>query len=351
MQLQKAVQKAAKFVSTDNTDVPGLSCLRFVSEETSTGAPPRVIATNGRAGIIVTTDTNVPDAVAFVKDAVPAFKQPVMKYEIDGPVLKVWATASRVFDVPLWNASAFPPVPEFPRHLDPGVDWDRALHVMHAVGDKKSKPLFQHVHFTGDRVEATDATRIAVADAQTGVEGLLPGEMFQAWPARYDADQVSVGRVSGLLWIMVGDEMRWGRFMDAEFPELDPYVPEWHPNGPTFVGQTKDLLEVVKQAVSVSVKKIIEVTGGLDRLQVRAYTQEDKKADPVRGYEGEVLGAMSLRGGHKMTYPVLLLDGPYLMSVLKAIKTPNVRVCYSDAVSPVRIESGPLVEVIWPKVE
>jgi hypothetical protein len=346
VELQKAVQKAAKFTDTDNLEVPGLSCLRFIAATPE--APPRVAATTGRAGIIIEVDAQIPDAVVFVKDAVPAFKQVVVKYEIEGALMRVWSGPERVFDVPLWDPAAFPPFPDMPQSVQWAVDWERVLQVVHAVGGKKARPLYQYIHFREDKVEATDVSRIAVVDAETGLKGLLPGEMFQKWPAE---TRTALGQIDGVLWALVGDEARWGKFLDAQFAEVDPYIPEWHSDGPIFVGVTDELREVVRQAVSVSIRKTIEVKGSMEGIRVSAYTQESEDGSPTRGYEAMIKGDISLPGGHKMTYPKLMVDGSYLLAVLKVVKTPCVRLCYSTPMHPLRLESGALVEVIWPKVE
>lgn len=339
MELHRAIIKASKFVCDVEGHAGILGCIRLVP-----GAPkihPRIQATDGHVGVsIAVTDASVlPEAVVSWGDLAPTARQSVVRAEIEGGKLQIHSSHG-VFAMTLWDSGGFPPFPDSPpqEEWEYGVDWAPVTRIAHVAGG-----AYDVLSFRDSGVWATDAERIARADVALRPRGVVSALLARHW----EADAATYQAVTPAhIWAATAHESRWAKFLEGHPPDLEPYVPDWHTAGPFMSVDSKDLAKAVKEGTQASSKRTISLGFGVMGITVRAYADDDK----ALSYSAVISGKFGLLAGQQLVYPEIFLSGKHLGEALRSVDTPKVRLCYVDQKSPLRVESGAVTEVIWPKV-
>jgi hypothetical protein len=307
-------------------------------------------ATDGIVGVYARVDVqNLPDVLVPAEDLVHVARDSAVSGLWDEPQRIIIQTVSGTHVLRKADPAQFPPLPPVPSSLQPLEEWPTIQKVVHAAGEVPGRPELDCVHFHRDRVEATDSFRVAMADVLTPIETMVPASTFRHWPK---SEPVWAAVENGWAYFRVGNELRAVVAVNAKAPDCRQYLAAEHV-GNYMVVDSKTFLEAVKKASKVDA--IVRLKFGVMSLHVCGRSSESEKqfyAD-VHGEDYTKLeGTRGLTAGQTGIYPDLNLDGPKLIDALKAVDTPNVRLCYQDdETKPLRIESGGYSEALWTVLE
>jgi hypothetical protein len=277
-------------------------------------------------------------------------KTPLESVYLDegGPLTAIFRSAGGgAYGIGHESTMGHPMFPDYPVSMvsvQRFADVLKALHSTLAEGqiiNGRQRPDLSCLHFLPDCVEATDSYRITIIDVVTGVAGKVPASAFKHW----GSGDTAVAFTGTHAWFRTGEEMRFQKIQRGTYAEgcdLRNHVPQFH-DGPWMTTPAKPLRDVVKKALSVSPVKQVILEFGVWGVTVKAET-------PDSSFEERVDGEAGVAGGSVTEYPRLLVNGKFLDDALRVVSTPNVRLCYGGAASPLRLESGSYVECIWPKV-
>lgn len=348
MDLRTAIQRAAKFAPTGKAAPELLRAVRLLPS--SEGHPSRLFATGGHVGVLVDVEgVELPPAVLPLDPLRKAIKgaasvDAVARADV-GEMFDVVVTSKATrerssYRIQGWDPSRFPGFPMFPTidQMDYVAQWDAVKGVIHAVGTDAMKPELQVIAFGSGWVQASDRDRIARQYVDVPWRGYIHADVFRGWPRgevhAYVDDTYS--------WWRVGGELRYGVVQRGNrFHErFDAHLPRvWE--GARVVVDRVRLRDGIARALDVSAWKTVGVELGSRGIVVRGYND---------GVESDVQ--------HEVEVPVLtshgesaakLLYGKYLLEAVDAAPTSRLRIGYHpDPNGLIRIESGPLVQVIWP---
>lgn len=348
MNLRMAIQRAARFAPSGKAAPELLKAVRLLPR--SDGHPARLFATGGHVGVLVDVEgIDLPPAVLPLEPLKKAIKgatsvDAVLRADV-GEAFDVVVTSKATreqsrYRIQGWDPDRFPGFPMFPTvdQMSRVAQWDNIKSVLHAVGTDPLKPELQVVAFGPGWVQASDRNRIARRYAKVPWRGFIHADVFRSWPQgdayAYVDDTYS--------WWRVGGELRYGvvqrtnRFherFDSHFPHI------WE--GDRLVVDQVRFRDGVARALDVSKWKTVGLKLGPEGIVVRGYNE---------GIETDVQ--------HEARIPIVscngapvekLILGKYLLEGIDATSTTRLRIGYHlDPKGPIRIESGPLVQVIWP---
>lgn len=350
MNLGKAFAAAFSFAAKQKDDLAEvLKCVMLYPDY-------RVVAQTDRVGIIQQADgLQALDGPVLlpVDELKPAVaKAPIVKVEQYPGWIRLWSAGNSWFDVPIRDPMGFPPVLEYPTHWMPvpKEDWKHTIGVVHAAA-KPVKGRYDQlcsIQILENHILATDSGRVAVVfHGLPDFTGRVPAELFVKWPK----GDVYVGRVRDQVWLRVGDQLRWGRILDGKYPDVSRYLePTW--GRPAAVVKTETFRAAVEHGAKVSRMKVMILEFGA-QLTIRAYTGEapdSTEAVKVTAYEASVPCSRYQSGTWPEEDAKVLLDVQYLLGVLKAVETPNVRLVFGQFRDPIYIESGWHTEVLCPRI-
>jgi DNA polymerase III sliding clamp (beta) subunit (PCNA family) len=346
MLLAEAIAVAARFVGKGKAPAI-LQALRLIPS--CSGQPARLYATDGYVGVIVTVGQELPNMVLPVEQLTKIRRDVVGISHVEDQgnavaVIRVMGKNKKAATYTLKGMApsefpGFPAIPENFTALHP-FHWETIRKVVHAVGKDVSKPELMNLNFRPTAVEATDHHRVARAEVTGNWGGLVPARLFQNCARAYNVEYAFTG--SHCFWRMRKDELRFAALqVFPNYPDLEKIIPEEH-QGWSMTVEVKCLLEMVKKAADMSPTASVVLDFGLMGVTVKAYAKRGV------AFEGPVPGVMSLPWGENARYVTLMLDGKYFVQALKAVITPRVRLCYGQPDDPVRIESGGLIECLWP---
>lgn len=343
MRFNEAAKTVSRFAAGRKA-VSALQCVRMLP--TDGRYPPRMFATDGIVAVFVPVDAaNLPDALVPAEDLAAVGRE---KTDVTG----LWdeverllvQTGSGMYALRKVDTSLYPPIPPVPDALELLEEWPTVAKVVHAAGEVPGRPELECVHFHRDRVEASDSTRIAVADVLTPIEALAPAAMFKHWPKN---EKVFAAVQNGWVYFRVGGELRMAVARTGKALDARQYVDKDH-EGAYIVVSASELLDAVKKAAKVDA--IVRFKMGVMAMNVcgRSRDSERQFYTNVQGEdETRIEGRIGLTAGKMLSYPEFNLDGLRMIDALKAIDTPNVRLCYQeDKEKPLRVESGGYVELI-----
>ena len=343
MRFNDAAKTAARFAGGKKS-APAMQCVRILPAMGN--YPPRMFSTDGIVGVFVPVDAgNLPDVLVPAEDLAAVGRE---KTDVTG----LWdetdrllvQTGSGMYVLRKVDPSLYPPIPPVPDSLELLEEWPTVAKVVHAAGEVPGRPELECVHFHRDRVEASDSTRVALADVLTPIEALAPAAMFKHWPKR---EHVYASVQNGWVYFRVGQELRMAVSRTGKTLDARQYLEKEHV-GAYIVVSSSELLDAVKKAAKVDA--IVRFKFGVMAMNVCGRSRDSEKQfyTNVTGEdETRIEGKIGLTGGQKLSYPEFNLDGLRMIDALKAIDTPNLRLCYQeDKTKPLRIESGGYVELI-----
>jgi len=327
MKLNKAIQTVAKFAAKGK-DAPELyKAIHFF--------PGYVFATDGLISSLVPIAVELPQVSVLVAEIAPVARQELGSVTFSKDELSFVVQDGGVFKVPILKTDVHPhPPTTIPEDFEEYPYWNSVISLLHAAAEEKSKNvIYKSIAFKKNTVETTDGHRVAVVDAP-GIFGgtLLPAKLFKYWKV----GRLTLQKVGDVVWCQMGSELRCAPITQGvTFPDCRNSIPmdcDW----PYCAVDTKELTKMVHKAVSVSKQRIVCLE--LIRSGVKVYVKAEN------GFQGQVAGTTTNQGS-----AVKLLNGKYLLQTLKALKTPNVRICFDDNPdAPIRVESGAMVVGIWP---
>lgn len=348
MLLSDAIQRAAKFVVKKRGAPAILRALRFIPSYQ--GQPARIFATDGLSGIIVDVGQELPNMVLPVEPLLKLCRNitGIVGMEDKGNAVGVVTVAGKVArdqsvytlqGLPLGEFPGFPAIPEKFTRLTTH-QWAAIQKVVHAAATDESRPALMNVCFRSTAVEAFNRWLLARVDICGPWLGLVPARLFQAWP------ESSVGECTFTehycFWKME-DELRFAVLQNrSDYPDLSQLIPEEH-DGCWMVVHRKPLIEAIKKAADMSPTGSVFFNFGPMGLRVRTDAPEGTD------FEVELKVAIGIPVGQIAQYVGVLLSGKFLLQALQAMDTPRVKLCYGKSPQdPLRIESGCLVECLWP---
>lgn len=354
MELAKAIKAVAPFAAKEGDGVLAAhTCIRLYGRDG--GHQSYVAACDGQSGILIPVDEDIPDALVQATDLAKISGQSYTKHEIREGRLYLGTGEGRWFDVALWDSASWPPLPDMPDVFEDAPHWAQVVKLESSAGDSKGLESLEFVRLATTKAMATDAFQVGKVDCNVGIEGIFPVSMLKKWPA---GARVELGVTKQCLWArLASGQMRWGYWHEKPLPEMTQFVPDIHKGGPAFVVERPAFQAAVKQAIAAAHKRSIALEFSRNRIHVRAYTEDDAKnfeanIEPVEdGYEFDPTDAV----GHGTEnwvddcFAKLLFDGKRLLDVLKALKTPNIRIAHAGVDNPIRLESGAFVATIWPQ--
>jgi DNA polymerase III sliding clamp (beta) subunit (PCNA family) len=347
MLLKEAIQRAAKFIDKGKEAPPIMRALRFIPAYQ--GMPARVYATNGAVGIILDVGQELPNMALPADPLVKLCKDitGVVSIEDKGNAKAAITVAGKAANdqstytldgLPPSEFPGFPAVPATFNALNP-YQWSVIQKVVHAAGKDVAKPELMNVNFRPTVVEATDRSRVARAEIAGPWAGLVPAQLFQNWPKTGNVECVFTDY--HCFW-KIEDELRFAIIQRSEkYPALEKLIPENH-EGWWMVVDVKSLAETVKKAADMSPTASVVLDFGIMGLTIRSHAREGID------FESKLEGRMGIPGGCNAQYTEMLLDGKLLRDALKVVETPKVKLCYGKSQEPLRLESGGLIECLWP---
>lgn len=347
MLLREAIQRTSKFVAKGKEAPAILRALRFIPSYQ--GQPARLYATNGVVGIIVDVGQELPNMVLPVEPLIKLCREieGVLSAEDQGnatAVITVSGKAARDRSMYTLKGLApsefpgFPGVPEKFTRLD-YYQWSMIQKVVHAAGKDETKPDLMNVNFRPVAVEATDEYRVARADIVGPWSGLVPAQLFRHWPKSGSVECAFTEFHS--FWKM-DSELRFAVTQHSKrYAAIEKLIPEKH-DGWWMVLERKSLIELVKKAADMSPTASVFLYFGLMGLTVRA------DARVGADFEATLNAGLGIPQGRCAQYTEILVDGKLLGEALKVMDTPRVKLCYGTSEEPLRLESGGLVECLWP---
>lgn len=347
MLLVEALQRAGKFVDKGKEALPILKSLRFIPAYN--GMPARLYATNGVVGILVDVDQPLPNMVLPAEPLIKLCRDTtaVIGVENQGNAQAlVTVTGKAAKGAALYTLQGLPPseFPGFPAiperfHRIQDYQWWSLQRVVHAAGKNKAEAELMNISFRPTAIEATDRSRVARAEVSGPWSGLVPSQLFQHWPK--SGDVFCVFTEYYCFW-RVGQELRFAIIQRSEkYPNLEKIIPEVH-DGWWMVMNVRPLMETVKRAFSMSPTASVVLDFGLMGLTVRAHSKKGTE------FTSQLSGKLGVPSGRTAQFTEILLDGKLLWEALRAFDTPKVRLCFGEAREPLRLESGNVVECLWP---
>lgn len=348
MLLAEAIQDASRFVCKGKAAPAILRALRLIPSYQ--GQPARLYATDGITGIIVDVGQELPnmvlpaDPLVKVRRDILAIRSvedtgnAVAEIEVVGKASKDPSTYT-LEGLPPSEFPGFPAIPQTFTELSP-YQWRTIQKIVHAAGKDETKPELMNISFRPTAVEATDRCRVARAEVPGPWSGLVPANLFRHWPKSVKVECAFTDYHA--FWRIDGEELRFAVIQRSEkYPPLEKLIPEDHA-GWWIVLQTNALAEMVKKAADMSPTKSVVLDFGLRGLTVRAHTREGST------FEGQLHAALGIPSECYAQYTELLINGKMLGEVLKVVETPKVKLCYGKPQEPLRLESGGLIECLWP---
>lgn len=356
-ELKAGLQQAVKFLSRDKKAPWEHKAVRlFAKTMTTTG---RAYVFDGKTGIIVYFHPfyEIPDALLpgdmitdLVRHAseVSAFQpEGNARFLVRGVSNK--KAALEDFYIQGKAPSEFPIAAQFPTEWEaiptrPYNVWGEILRLVHLTGKDKTKPELSAVRFRAGAVEATDMARVGRVQTVTRGDALVPVEVLKNWPKDYDGVSLSFAD-DQLVFFRCDREIRFGYKRPMEhYPQLDTIIPEYH-DGWAGLISTPALLDAVKAATAVSGKGIVNLRFGPLGVHVDALFPREM----THGFYALVDGCADARTARQpLEGNSFSFNGKLLSEALKEIKTPRVRMCYRYPQEPLRIESGLMIECLWP---
>lgn len=347
MLLKEAIQRTAKFIDKGKEAPAVMRALRFIPA--FEGMPARLYATNGTVGIIVDVGQELPNMVLPAEPLVKLCKDitGVVSIEDKGNAKAAITVAGKAANdqstytlegLPPGDFPGFPAVPEKFSLLN-DYQWHIIQKVVHAAGKDATKPELMNINFRPTVVEATDRARVARAEIAGPWAGLVPAQLFKYWPKSGSVECVFTDY--HCFW-KVEEELRFAFIQQSEkYPKLEKLIPEDH-EGWWMIVDVKSLAETVKKAADMSPTASVVLDFGIMGITVRAHAREGVD------FEAKLEGRMGIPGGQNAQYTEMLLDGKMLGEALKVVDTPKVKLCYGKPQEPLRLESGGLIECLWP---
>jgi hypothetical protein len=337
MKLHKAIQAVAKFAASGAKSPDLYQAVMLISgvgDEAS-----YVFATDGLMGCRVPVDVSLPTALVPLDAIKPIAKHKLSGVTRDDVTLTFHAVGGGAFKAKVKDAIAYPRPPSGVPTMVEYEDWNHVWPIVHAAADDKSaQGTFQNIRFREACVEATDAVRVAVADVAGWPQDLLvPARLLRGWRD----GRVSLGVTDRLVFALRGEELRFAPVCaEGRYPDCKAHLPSAH-TWPAVVVDTHDVREMVAKAIAVSPLKTVGLSFSPDGLAIKSWSAEEGG----KGFHGRLHGLC----GEPPVVAVKILNGKYVLQTLRAVRTPNVRLCYQDqADGPLRIESGALAECVWP---
>lgn len=339
MELHKALARAVTFAAKGK-DAPAL----YQSVQLISGIPEkslsRVYATDGSIGCLIDVDVDLPTALLSVEAGKPISRQKVSSVSRDGENVVFRLEAGGSFKMAVKDSTGWPDIPELPIAMEPVTHWRWIRKVVHAAADlKDEKPTFQYLRMGPNCAEATDGFRVAVAEVPAWpIERLLPARLLRGWPihprplAHFDANRT---------WFQVGTELRWAPARsDIQLPDCHKIMPTDF-SGNAIAVNAKKLLGAVRRATTVSTLKTVALDFSGNEVTVKSWSA----AEGGKAFRAVISG----KSNDQTAKAIKVISGKLLAQALALVETPNVRLCYQDAANePLRIESGPWAESLWP---
>lgn len=337
MQLNKAIQTVARFAATGRKS-PDLYQAVMLVPPVGDG-PSWVFATDGNLSCMVPVGIPLPMALVPL-DAIKAIaKHKLTSVERNGPEVTFTADGGGAFKAVLKDSIAYPRPPLDHPTMEEYPYWNHVWPIVHAVAGEKSKnPTFKSLRLRPTCVEATDAVRIAVADVPGwSEERLVPGRLLRGWRN----GRLYLAFTDKSVWCRMGEEFRFAPLeAGGRFPDCKQHLPSEH-TWPSLVLDTDRLRKTVQKAVTVSTLKTVALDFHGSELIIKSWNAEEGG----KGFRAVLLGVPS----GATPQAVKIINGKFLNETLRAVRTPRVRLCYQDqADGPLRVESGALVECLWP---
>jgi len=338
MELHKAIDRVAKLAARGKNSPHLYQTVRLIPAEVN--LPDRVFATDGLVCSTIPVDQPVPDALLPVDVMRKVAKHEMSSVEMgdDGEV-RFKLVAGGHYRVKALDQRGYPFPPAVPHGLIKLDYWQHIQRVIHAAADEKGKSGFQGVRFGPSWVGATDQVRVAVVDVPGwGEQRLVPSGLFRAWPA----GQVEAAITHTHAHFRIGEETRSAPVHGSSgYPDLKGYTDSEPGLGEAMVLATKSFLECAKRATQVSPTKTVVLELRAPELRLKSWST----VEGGKGYSATLVGPGKSASENPIT---VVVNGKMLTDSLSQCLTPRVRVCYVAAHKPVRIESGPLVELIHP---
>ena len=338
MELGKAIVAVSRFVARGNDAPEVLRRVKFFADAAGHWAH----ATDGRVGCVVRLDAPVPEMVVDAAAVMPLARYPASSVGADlKDVEFLFREGGRyAFDRP--TDEQFPPVPPRAPDAHPVPDWADVAKVFHAalkVGgsvEGVKRPDLECVHFLADRVEATDAHRLVIADVTTPVRGKVPARVFRNWPT----GPVSAHCTDTHAWFDACDQYRYATLQPGAYAsgtDLRTYVPDDSTGG--LAVDAVDLLGAVQKAAKVA-------TAATVMLEFCNYTITIKGASEAGAYERSLVSDL----GMPLEQDSVLMDGKMLEAFLRTVDTPRVMIqnFVEDGVRRwIRLAAGAVVASIY----
>lgn len=297
-----------------------------------------VYATDGVASAMTCVGIELPYALLPVERVAALPKFDWGSARADKNSVTFLARDGGIFEAQARDSTAYPRPPAMCPTMSPLQPWSAFVSLANVAATVSAKSaLFQHLRLRPTCVEATDAARVAVADVPGWREdALLPARLVRGWKH----GPVEAAFTPDMAWLRRGDEVRMSPItVGPAFPDCASHLPPYH-TWPALVLEVKEFRSAVQKAVAASAKKLVRLCLRENGCEVQSYS------DLVDGRRFQVVVP-----GVSVNRPRVdrVVSGKLLLRTLQAATTPCVRLCVQDdEVSPVRIESGAIVEGIWP---
>ena len=339
MQLHKALGKVVKFAAKGK-DAPELYKSVMLIPQTE-NEPAKVFATDGMVGCFISVETTELPNALIPSDSVKAIaKQAVTLVKSDNDIVTFHLENSvAIYKIACKDLAGYPSVPVVGNSFESCTQWLPIQNVIHAVADSKSKKVnLQNVRVSPTSVEATDSVRVAVAVAKGWPKPMLiPARLLVNWKV----PRISVSFTDSVVFFKAGEETRYSPIItDSGFPNCRELVPTEF-KGEYSVVNAKKLQKAVAQATAISALKTVALDFQGDVIIIKSWSANEGG----KTYKSVV----NMEAHSKKAVAFKLISGKLLAHSLKSVKTPNVRLCFTDEITePLRIESSAWAECIWP---
>jgi hypothetical protein len=337
MQLHKAIQTAAKFAATGRKSPDLYQAVMLLPSVGDSSA--WVFATDGLVGCMVSVDASIPAALIPLDAVKPIARHKLLGADRDGNMVTFRTEEGGSFQAQVKDAIAYPRPPAEMPEMAEYPYWNHVWPILHAAAEEKSKqPTFKNIRFRPGYVEATDAIRVTVADVPGWPQDrLVPARMLKGWKD----GRVALAFTDKLVFARRGDELRFAPLkLEGHFPDCKKHLPSAH-DWPVLVVETKRMLKAVEKALVVSALKTVALDFNGPEVIVKSWNAEEGG----KGFRAVVRG----QAGGPTIQATKIINGKCLVQTLKAVRTPNVRLCYQGQPDgPLRVESGAMVEGLWP---
>ncbi len=338
MDLHSAISQAVRFTWGGKQTSP-LRNVRFLPA--SEGQRARLYANRGTLGIMLEVDQDDLPNIALDGDTLAGIAKatkelycnPILKdneaYFRDGLEASHKARLQLLDTYP-----AIPPVPAIGNWYST-PDWWAVEQVMHAVSKDKQQPHLQCLHFSDGVIEATDRMRVARTFLELPVRGMVSVDTFKNWPK--NLDRVDVVVADDIAWFRIGEEIRLSCLLKGHgFPELEGVLPKLY-SGPAVAVDVDALTATVKKAAATKAEGMaITFNATVQALGI------------VSGGFSVGVNCETVRAPMSMAPVTLQINSKWMLDALKICETPKVLLGYGNGLDPLRIETGPFVEGIWP---